>query len=216
MNCVEKLTSILLGLIIIASTVGSVQYIYADHLESDKGIFRSHGEVNLVTTKGTSLNDIVTTGDSNFEIYLQLIIRNENNQLINVTESTARGAYIDHAITDHVFDTLMGEKEVITIDNVEYEKAQWKFTPTVEHRFMGIFPIYSEVNLEFNTDDEEVKFKMYETNKPHSVWKAHYCATFGGGHGFQCIPVLQVLVPTMVLEPTDIVEQQWTVLRELS
>ena len=75
MNCVEKLTSILLGLIIIASTVSSVQYIYADHLESDKGIFRSHGEVNLVTSKGTSLNDIVTTGDSNFEIYLSSTVK---------------------------------------------------------------------------------------------------------------------------------------------
>lgn len=205
MNDMKKFTSILLGIIIIVSTVSSVQYIYADHLESDKGIFKSHGDVNLVTTK-----------DSNFQIYLQLVIRNDDNQLINVTESTSRGAYIDHALTDYVFDTLMGEKEIITINDVKYEKVQWEFRPTIEQRFMGIFPLYSEVNIEFETDDEEVKFTMYETMKAHSVWKAHYCATFKGEHGFQCIPVLQVLVPTMMLDPTDTVEQLWTVLRELN
>ena len=214
MNCVEKLTSILLGLIIIASTVSSVQYIYADHLESDKGIFRSHGEVNLVTTKGTSLNDIVTTGDSNFEIYLQLIIRNENNQLINVTESTANAAYIPHRITDHVFDTLMGEKEIITIDNIKYEKVRYTYTPTLEHRFMGLYPIFSEnYNLEFESTPE-AREKMHE-HKDFAMWKIHYCGTFEG-HGFQCIPVFQDLVPTMTLEPHDVVTHQWTILRILN
>ena len=36
-----------------------------------------------------------------------------------------------------------------------------------------------------------------------------------GHDGLQCIPIFQVLIPTMTLEPTDVITQHWTVLREL-
>ena len=55
--------------------------------------------------------------------------------------------------------------------------------------------------------------------KDYSLWKIHYCADFANiGHlgGLQCIPVFQVLVPTMTLEPTDVITHQWTILRELN
>jgi len=44
------------------------------------------------------------------------------------------GWVIPHKVTDHVFDTLMGEKEIVTIDNIKYEKVQYTFTPTLEQR----------------------------------------------------------------------------------
>ena len=62
--------------------------------------------------------ELSTTKDSNYMIYLQSIIRNESGQLINITENSREEAYVAHKLTDHIFDTLMGEKEIITINNI--------------------------------------------------------------------------------------------------
>ena len=144
-----------------------------------------------------------------------MILRNGDGQLINVTESTANGAYMSHEITDHVFDTLMGEKEIITIDNIKYEKVQYIFSPTLEHRWTGLYPIFSEVTLEFVSEPGPQSIKLYEERQDYSIWKIHYCAAFEG-HGYTCIPVFQALIPTMTLEPDDVVTQQWTILRAIS
>ena len=60
---------------------------------------------------------------TNYQVYLQVVLRNGDEQLINVTENTKTAAYIPHELTDYVFDTFMGEKEIITIDNIKYEKS---------------------------------------------------------------------------------------------
>ena len=181
-----------------------VQPVTADHLESNDGIYKDVGDVNLVTT----------TQDSKFQVNLLTILRNGDGQLINVTESTANAAYIPHQITDHVFDTLMGEKEIVTIDDIKYEKVQYTFTPALEHRFMGLYPIYSEnYDLEFESTPEARE--LMHKHKNFSMWKIHYCATFEG-HGFSCIPIFQDLVPTMTLEEHDVVTHQWTILRALN
>ena len=194
----------LLSVIFVTLIAGSVQSISADHLEQDQGIFVGDAEVNLATTE-----------DSNYQVYLQMVLRNGDDQLINVTESTANGAYISHEITDHVFDTLMGEKEIITIDNIKYEKVQYIFSPTLEQRFLGLYPIFSAITLEFVSEPGPQSIKLYEESQDYSIWKIHYCAEFEG-HEFQCIPIFQVLVPTMTIEPDDVVTHQWTVLRVLS
>jgi len=202
MLSVGKFTIILSSAIFIILIGCSVQSISADHLESGTGIYEEFSEVNLVTTK-----------DSNYQVYLQAVIRSGDGQLINVTESAGNAAFIPHPITDHVFDTLMGEKEIITIDNIKYEKVQYIYSPTFYHRFMALYPIFSEyydVEFKITSESREV---MYE-HKEYSIWKIHYCATFEG-HGFSCIPIFQDLVPTMTLEQPDTVTQQWTILREL-
>jgi len=181
----------------------STQSVTADHAEPGDGIYKDYGDVNIVTTI-----------DSKWQVNLQTILRTGDGQLINVTESTANAAYIPHQITDHVFDTLMGEKEIITIDNTKYEKVQYTYTPTLEHRFMGLYPIFSEhYNLEFKSTPE-AREQMHK-HKDFSMWKIHYCATFEG-HGFSCIQVFQDLVPTMTLEQHDIITHQWTILRILN
>ena len=181
----------------------STQSVIADHLEPGEGIYKDYGDVNIVTTQ-----------DSEWRVNLQTILRTGDGQLINVTESTANAAFIPHQITDHVFDTLMGEKEIVTIDNTKYEKVQYTFTPTLEHRFMGFYPIFSEnYDLEFESTPE-AREKMRE-QKDFSMWKIHYCATFEG-HGFSCIPIFQDLVPTMTLETSDVITQKWTILRILN
>ena len=200
---VRKFTIVLLSAIFLTLISYSAQSVAADHVESGDGIYKNFGDVNIVPAR-----------DSKYTIHLQLILRTGDGQLINVTESTANAAYIPHKITDHVFDTLMGEKEIVVIDNVKYEKVQYRYTPTLEHRFMGLYPIFSEnYDLVFETTPE-AREKMHE-HKEFSMWKIHYCATFEG-HGFSCIPIFQDLVPTMTLAQHDIVTHQWTILRVLN
>ena len=69
--------------------------------------------------------------------------------MISIIESNVNGAYIPHKISDHVFDTLMGKKEIVTIDNIKYEKVQYTFIPTLENRWTGFYPIFSELLVEF-------------------------------------------------------------------
>jgi len=199
----KKFTIVLSSIIFVILIGCSVQSVVADHLEPGEGIYKNYGDVNIVTTQ-----------DSEWQVILQTILRTGDGQLINVTESTSNAAYIPHRITDHVFDTLMGEKEIVTIDNIKYEKVQYTFTPTLEHRFMGLYPIFSEnYDLEFESTPE-AREKMGE-RKDFSMWKIHYCAIFEG-HGYSCVPIFQDLVPNMTLEPRDIITHQWTILRILN
>jgi len=200
---VKKFTIGLLSAIFVALIACSIQSISADHLEPGQGIFKDVGAVELVTTQGT-----------NYQVYLQTILRNGDDQLINITENTKTGAYIPHKITDYVFDTLMGKKEIVTIDNIKYEKVQYTFSPTLEQRTMGMYPIFAETNIKFKMEGDALA-QMNEEHKDYSIWKIHYCATFEG-HGYSCIPIFQVLVSTMTLDPHDVITQQWTVLRELN
>ena len=198
----KKFTIVLLSTIFVTLISSSVPSVVADHLEPGQGIYRDEVELN-----------ITTTSDSNYQIYLQTIIRNGDGQLISIVESTEIGAYIPHMISDHVFDTLMGEKEIVTIDNIQYEKVQYTYTPALENRFVLLYPIFSEISFELPISADDVT-SMYSKTIDYTRWQIHYCATFKG-HGDECIPVFQVLVPTMTLEPQDVVTKQWTILREL-
>ena len=193
----------LLGVIFVALITGSIQSVTADHLEPGQGIFKDRSDV-----------DLVTTHDSDYQVYLQAVLRNGDGQLINVTETTATGAYIPHEITDYVFDMLMGKKEIIIIDNIKYEKVQYTFSPTLEQRWIGMYPIFEEVPIKIKVEGL-AEDKVFNVTKDHALWKIHYCADFSsiGHHGLQCIPIFQVLVPTITLEPGDVVTHQWTILR---
>jgi len=199
----KKFMVLLLSVIVITLIAGSVQSIAADHLEPGQRIFKDMTDVNLIESKGTK-----------YQVYLQVVIRNGDDQLVNVTESTATAAYLDHNLTDQIFDTLMGKKEIVTIDNIKYEKIQYIFSPTLEERTIGYYPIFSELTIQFEVG-ENVYTKMNEKKKDYSIWKIHYCAEFDG-HGYRCIPMFQVLVPTLTLEPSDIPTQQWTILRVMN
>ena len=207
----KKSTIALLSAIFVALIACSVQSISADHLEPGPGIFLDENEVELIsywTTESTTIQG------SSYQVYLQTVLRNSDGELINVTEVTRTGAFVRHEITDHVFDTLMGEKEIITIDNIKYEKVQYTFSPTIEQRWIGMYPIFEEIPIKIKVEGE----KILNVYKDHSLWKIHYCADFSNiGHdGLQCIPIFQVLVPTITLEPNDVVTHQWTILRDMN
>ena len=198
----KKFTVWSLSAVFIALIACSIQSVSADH-ESSEGIFKDKSEVNLVTTQ-----------DSDYQVYLLTILRNGDGQLINVTENTKTAAYIPHEIADYVFDTLMGEKEIVTIDNIKYEKVQYTFSPTLEQRWIGMYPIFEEIPIKIKVEGG----KILNVYKDHSLWKIHYCADFSNiGHdGLQCIPIFQVLIPTITLEPSDVITHHWTILRELN
>jgi len=205
-GCMKRFTKILLGAIFVALIAGSIQSISADH-ESSEGIFKDRSKVNLVTTQ-----------DSDYQVYLQTVLRNGDGQLINVTENTKTAAYIPHEIADYVFDTLMGKKEIVTIDDIKYEKVQYTFSPTLEQRWMGMYPILEQNNINIKVEGDAL-VQINKKTKDYSLWKIHYCADFANiGHhdGLQCIPVFQVLVPTITLEPSDVITHHWTILRELN
>jgi len=199
---VKKFTIWLLSAVFVALIAGSIQSIYADH-ETDKGIFKDKNEVDLTDTKNT-----------NYQVYLQVVHRNGDGQLISIIESTANAGHISHKLTDDIFDTLMGKKEIIIIDNIKYEKVQYTFSPTLEQRWIGMYPIFEEIPIKIKVEGG----KILNVYKDHSLWKMHYCADFSNiGHdGLQCIPVFQVLIPTITLEPSDVIIHHWTILRELN
>ncbi len=202
----KKFTVALLSVIFVALIAGSIQSISADH-ESGEGIFKDKSEVNLADTKNT-----------NYQVYVQVVHRNVDGQLISIIESTANAGHISHKITDDIFDMLLGKKEIVTIDNIKYEKVQYTFSPTLEQRWMGMYPILGQITININMEGDAAT-QINKKIKDHNVWKIHYCADFANiGHhdGIQCIPVFQVLVPTMTLEPTDVITQHWTILRELN
>jgi hypothetical protein len=202
----KKFTMWLLSAIFVALIACSIQSISADH-ETDKGIFKDKSDVSLVTTQ-----------DSDYQVYVQLVHRNGDGHLISIIESTANAGHISHKLTDDIFDTLMGKKEIIIIDNIKYEKVQYTFSPTLEQRWMGMYPILGNpITININVEGDAL-VEINEKNKDHNIWKIHYCADFANiGHdGLQCIPIFQVLVPTMTLEPTDVITQHWTILRDMN
>ena len=194
-----------LGVIFVTLIACSIQSVTADHLEPGKGIFKDESKIEAVATQ-----------DTDYQVYLQTVLRNEDGQLINVTEGV-HGYIIPHKITDHVFDTLMGKKEIITIDNIEYEKVQYTFSPTLEQRWVETYPIFEEIPIEFKVEEDALA-QMKEKIKDYYRWKIHYCAAFSdiGHNEFQCIPVFQAFTVVELVTQTDVVTHQWTILRELN
>jgi len=153
----KKFTIALLGAIFVALIACSIQSVSADHLEPGTGLFITESETSIVTSNNT-----------NYQIHLQLVIRNGDDQLIGVLENNV-GGYIPHKITDDIFDTLMGKKEIVTIDNMKYEKVQYVFNPTHKEKIYSIFPIFSENPLP-PIDHTVAHEKMHEKNIEVSSW----------------------------------------------
>ena len=193
----------LLSIIFVTLIVGSIQSVTADHLEPGIGIFKDKTEVKLVAAQ-----------DLNYQVYLQTVLRNGDGQLISVTEGGIRGYVVPHKVTDHIFDTLMGKKEIVTIDNIKYEKVQYTFSPTVEQRTEKIYPIFEEIHIEYVVEEDALA-QMKEEIRDYYRWQIHYCATFEG-HGYACMPVFQNFTAVRNVTPTDVVTHQWTILRDLN
>ena len=198
----------LLSITFVLLIIGSIQSVTADHLDPGKGLF-----------KDETKTEIVRTEDSNYRIYLQTVLRNADGQLIGVIHEPGGGLHgwvIPHKVTDHVFDTLMGEKEIVTIDNIKYEKVQYTFSPTLEQRTVKHYPIFEEIPIKHELD-KDTRAQMKEDIRDYHRWKIHYCATFFElGHPYICLSVFQSFNTVYHVEPTDVVTHQWTILRVLN
>jgi hypothetical protein len=159
----KKFTIALLSTVFVALIACSVQSISADHFEAGQEL----------------------TKDSKYELHVQVVVRNTDNQLITVTETTG-GVYIPHKITDHTFDTLMGKKEIITIDGIKYEKAQFYDSHT----------------------------KDWDTAYPTGLWILIFCEEINSE--FECFNIFQVRSDQVVVEGDDVITAKWTILRELN
>jgi len=150
----------LLSITFVLLITGSIQSVTADHLEPGQGIFKNEIAV-----------EFIPTNDSNYQIYLQTVLRNGDGQLISVAEGMY-GFVIPHQVTDHVFDTLMGKKEIVTIDNIKYEKVQYTFSPTLEQRTVKTYPIFEEFPIEYVVE-EDVRAQLKEQDQNYYRWIIH-------------------------------------------
>ena len=165
----------LLGVIFVLLIAGSIQSISADHLEPGIGIFKNENQINLILSK-----------DSKYEMFVLVEIRNAQGELISISESM-HGEHIPHKITDYMFNENFGKKEIITFDNIKYEKRQ--------------FIDQQEISAEFTTFVP--------------IWTIHFCGDVGG-HPDVCMPVFQARGAAMYVDNGDFIKNQWTILRELN
>ena len=174
----KKFVIPLLGTIFVLLLVDSTESVTADHLEPGEGIWKDENHLNLVTTK-----------DSKYQVHLYVEVRNAQGQLISISE-TSHVNHIPHEITDHTFDTMLGKKEIITIDNTKYEKVQY-------------------------TGMLDIEQLLPPPKKPsHYIgnWVVNLCSVFDK-HGYACITPWQANSSFVSLEEDDVVKNYWTVLR---
>ena len=77
----------------------------------------------LAVSLTCAIKSVDAEAGSEYIMHIQVEVRNAQGQLVSVTESIF-GNHIHHEIPDHVFDSIVAQKEIITIDGIEYEKIQ--------------------------------------------------------------------------------------------
>ena len=124
--------------------------------------------------------------NSEYQFHLQVVLRDAGGGLISVTEST-NGYYIPHDVTDQVFDNDFGEKEIVIVNNIKYEKAQFteQYSLDLPYKLMFFIPIAIELS-------DDSKTVIVDAN------------------------IFQAFVPLVYLEEDNVINTQWTILRELN
>ena len=160
-----------------------VQFVAADHLKPGIGIYKDETNVNLISIR-----------DTNYQLYLQVEVRNAQGQLVGIFEGT-EGHLIPHKITDATFNEKMGKIEIITIDNIKYEKALYRGTLDVKQ-------------LLSNTSGDMIS--------PHFIglWTINLCGAVDG-HKSRCMAVFQANTSQVPITEGDTVINQWTILRAI-
>ena len=173
----KKPTIALLSTVFVALIACSIQSVTADHHLSGNSIFKDLTHVNIADQK-----------DSEYHIYLQVEVRNAQGQLISISEDSI-GRIIPHELTDHVFNENLGKIEIITVDNIKYEKVQY-------------------------TDYMQAEELLINSQTSHFIglWRIIMCGEVVE-HGHPCLPVFQVNIPHVFITEGDFVTLHWTILR---
>jgi hypothetical protein len=108
-------------------------------------------------------------------------------------------------ITDYAFDTLLGEKEIITIDNIMYEKVQ--------------FSTWSEYTWLFDTSDRK-QVGVWEFYDHTSFANTAFVEVCGEvmlqSTGYECNKIFYSRASIVYFELGDVATTNWTILRELN
>ena len=124
--------------------------------------------------------------DAEYQFHLQIVLRDSDGILISITEST-NGYYIPHTVTDEAFDIHFGKKEIVTVDNIKYEKVQYreKYSSDLPFKLMFFIPAILEVSYGPET-------VIVDAN------------------------IFQAFVPLVYLADDDEINTQWTIFRKLN
>ena len=185
----------LLGVIFVALITNYVTVIAADEPIDNNIVSEDVDKLNIIPTK-----------DPKYEIYLHVVVRNVHGELINVmnknqcrdtTELLASNwgcstEYFDHEITDYAFDTLLGKKEIITIDNIKYEKIQ--FSSTSNNPWL------------FDVHDSELTGR----------WTVEICGEPIKKYGYECANIFWSRTNVVYLEVDDVTISNWTILKKIN
>ena len=141
---------------------------------------------SVLAADTTNILKPVPIKNSEYLFHLQVVLRDIDGRLISVTEST-NGYYIPHAVTDEAFDIHFGKKEISTIDNIKYEKVQYREKYSLDLPFKLMF--FIPAILEVSHGSETVIVDAY---------------------------IFQALVPLVYLAEDDEINTQWTIFRKLN
>jgi len=144
--------------------------------------------------------------DSKYKIYLHVLVRNAQDELVTVAETlpcelgSYCSEYMDHEVTDYAFDKL-GKKEIITIDNIKYEKIQ----------FIDSYGKTANTITYYN----QYLFDMYD-REPTGRWVVEICGESLNKFGFECAKIFQSRTSIVWLEVGDITISNWTILKKIN
>ena len=131
-----------------------------------------------------------STKDSKYELHVQVVVRNADNQLIMVTETTG-GVYVPHKITDDAFEALMGEKEIVIIDNIKYEKVQFY--------------------------DSSTNKEGWDAGYIIGLWVLTMCEEMNSEQDeLECLNIFQARTDQVIVKNEDVITAKWTILRAVN
>ena len=127
---------------------------------------------------------------SEYQFHLQVILRDSDGRLMSVTEST-NGYYIPHDITDEGFDNCFGsnicKKEIVVVDNIKYEKVQYREKYSLDLPLKLMFFISAVLEVSYGPE-----IVIADAN------------------------IFQAFVPLIYLADDDEINTQWTIFRKLN
>ena len=180
----KTFTISLLGIIFVALITSSIPPITADESFDNEESFE----------------------DSKYKIYLHVLVRNAQGELVTVAETlpcelgSYCSEYMDHEVTDYAFDEL-GKKEIITIDDIKYEKIQ----------FSDSYGKTANTITYYN----QYLFDMYD-REPTGRWVVEICGESLNKFGFECAKIFQSRTSIVWLEVGDVTTSNWTVLKKIN
>ena len=140
--------------------------------------------------------------DAEYQFHLQMVLRDSDGRLISVTEST-NGYYIPHAVTDEAFDIHFGKKEIVTVDNIKYEKVQYREKYSLD------------LPLDVWNEDRDQGL-VPKIPKLMFFIPAILEVSYGSETEIVDAYIFQAFVPLVYLTEDDEINTQWTIFRKLN